>query len=78
MQLAQQTEAPKKRILDSKIWRMVLVLLAGLLIFGAPYVVYISSDFLKRGVFFSFTGGIVSLVLGLTLLLFLVKKKVFF
>jgi hypothetical protein len=76
MRLAQQTEAPKQGMLGSKITRMVLVLLAGLFIFGAPYVVYMASDFLKRGIFFSFTGGIISLAIGLGLLLFLVKKKV--
>jgi hypothetical protein len=53
-----------------------LVILAGLFTFGAPYVTYLSSSVLKRGVFFSFTGGFVSLIIGLVLMWYLIKNKV--
>ena len=60
----------------SKYWKLLLVILAGLFTFGAPYVVYIANSFLKRGVFFSFTGGIISLIIGLLLIWYLIRSKV--
>ena len=74
--LTEETKATGTRRTDSKHWRLLLVILAGLFTFGAPYVTFMASDFLKRGVFFSFTGGFVSLAIGLLLVWYLVKRKV--
>jgi hypothetical protein len=61
--------------MNSKYWKSLLIILAGLFTFGAPYVVYIASSFLKRGVFFSFAGGFVSLIIGLVLIWYLIRSK---
>ena len=74
--MAQETKEGETGLLSSKYWRLLLVVLAGLFTFGSPYVVYLASSVLKRGVFFSFTGGFLSLVIGLLLLWYLVKNKV--
>jgi len=73
--MGQETKETGTGLLSSKYWRLVLVVLSGLFIFGAPYVVYLASRVLKRGVFFSFTGGLLSLIIGLLLLWYLVKNK---
>ena len=74
--MAQETEEAKTGIMGSKYWKLLLIMLAGLFTFGAPYVVYMSTNFLKRGIFFSFTGGIISLIIGLLLIWYLVRSKV--
>jgi hypothetical protein len=63
-------------MLKSKYWRLLLVILAGLFTFGAPYVTFIASNYLKRGVFFSFSGGFLSFGIGLALVWYLIKQKV--
>ena len=74
--MAQETKETETGLMSSKYWRLLLVVLAGLFTFGSPYVVYLASSVLKRGVFFSFTGGFLSLIIGLLLLWYLVKNKV--
>jgi hypothetical protein len=74
--MAQKTKQTGTGMMSSKYWKLLLVILAGLFTFGAPYVVYMSNSFLKRGIFFSFTGGFVSLIIGLVLIWYLIKKKV--
>jgi hypothetical protein len=54
----------------------LFVILAGLFTFGAPYAVYLANRFLKRGVFFSFASGFLSLIIGLMLIWYLIKNKV--
>ena len=74
--MAQETKETGTGLMSSKYWRLLLVILAGLFTFGAPYVTYLSSSLLKGGVFFSFTGGFLSLIIGLLLIWYLVKNKV--
>lgn len=75
--MAQETKETRTGMMGSKYWKLLLVILAGLFIFGAPYVTYLSSSVLKRGLFFSFTGGLVSLIIGLVLMWYLIRNKVF-
>ena len=72
--MSQETEETGP--MTSKYFRLLLVLLAALFIFGGPYVVYLASHGLKRGVYFSFTGGFLSFFIGLFLVWYLIKKKV--
>jgi hypothetical protein len=74
--MAQETKETEAGLMSSKYWRLLLVILAGLFTFGAPYVTYMASSFLKRGFFFSFTGGFLSLIIGLLLIWYLIKNKV--
>jgi hypothetical protein len=74
--MAQEAKETGTGMVRSKYWKLLLVILAGLFTFGAPYVVYIANSFLKRGIFFSFTGGFVSLMIGLVLIWYLIKSKV--
>jgi lipid-A-disaccharide synthase-like uncharacterized protein len=74
--MARETEETSTGLMASKYWRLLLIVLAGLFIFGAPYVVYLANSALKRGVFFSFTGGFLSFIIGLLLLWYLIKNKV--
>jgi len=76
MRMAKETEETTTGLMGSKYFKLLLVILAGLFIFGAPYVTYLSSSVLKRGVFFSFTGGFLSLIIGLVLMWYLIKIKV--
>jgi hypothetical protein len=74
--MARETKETRTGITSSKYRKLLLVILAGLFTFGAPYVVYIASRFLKRGIFFSFAGGFVSLIIGLVLIWYLIRSKV--
>ena len=74
--MSQESKETETGLMRSKYWRLLLVILAGLFIFGAPYVTYLASKVLKRGVFFSFTGGFVSLIIGLLITWYLIKNKV--
>jgi len=74
--MSQENKETQTGIMSSKYWKLLLVILAGLFIFGAPYVVYLASKVLKRGVFFSFTGGLLSLIIGFLLVWYLIKNKV--
>ncbi|MGD0978341.1 MAG: hypothetical protein ABR962_04275 [Candidatus Bathyarchaeia archaeon] len=74
--MTQETKETRTGMMSSKYRKLLLVILAGLFTFGAPYVTYLSSSVLKRGIFFSFTGGFVSLIIGLVLMWYLIKNKV--
>jgi len=74
--MSQENKETQTGIMSSKYWKLLLIILAGLFIFGAPYVVYLASKVLKRGVFFSFTGGLLSLIIGFLLVWYLIRNKV--
>lgn len=73
--LTEKNKAAGNRVTGSKYLKLVLILLAGLFTFGAPYVAFMASDFLKEGIFFSFAGGFLSLAIGLVLIWYLIKRK---
>jgi hypothetical protein len=63
--------------LNSKTWRTLLVVLAAFLTFAGPtYVVYVLLEILEVGYAVSMVSGLVLLLAGLTLIWYLVKKKV--
>jgi uncharacterized membrane protein len=70
-------KASKRVDLNSKFWKTILVLLASLLTFGVPtYGVYLFVHVPEIGYAASMLLGLVSLVIGLLLMWYLVKKKV--
>jgi hypothetical protein len=76
--MAEDEESESSGMLDlgSKFWRTFMVILAVLLIFAGPtYVPYVMS-LLQVGFFVSASVGLVLLVVGLLLLVYLIKKKV--
>jgi hypothetical protein len=73
--MTQDTEKQSTSFLESKFWKVVLVLLAAVLMFGGPtYAQYAVG--LALGYFAAIAVGGVLFVAGLVLLLFLVRKKV--
>jgi hypothetical protein len=73
--MAQEPKKTKTGMMSSKYWKLLLVILAGFFTFGAPYVVYIATSFLKRGVYFSFASGFLSFIIGLVLIWYLIRSK---
>ena len=63
--------------LSSKFMRVFLVIMAALLIFAGPtYVPYLLLDFLKVNYVASIVSGFVLLIIGLTLMWYLIRKKI--
>jgi hypothetical protein len=63
--------------LDSKFWRILMVIVAAFLIFiGPTYVSYLLSDVLRVNYVASVVVGLVLFALGLALIIFLTRKKI--
>jgi hypothetical protein len=62
--------------LDSKYWRVFLVILASALTFGGPYAAYILVTALELSYLISTSAGFVLFAAGLILLWILIRKKV--
>jgi uncharacterized membrane-anchored protein len=63
--------------LDSKFWRILMVIVAVFLIFiGPTYVSYLLSDVLRVDYVASVVVGLVLFALGLALIIFLTRKKI--
>jgi hypothetical protein len=63
--------------LDSKFWRILMIIVAVFLIFiGPTYVSYLLSDVLRIEYIASVAIGLVLFALGLALIVFLTRKKI--
>jgi len=63
--------------LDSKFMKVVLIIVAGLLIFVGPtYIPYLLSDILKVDYVVSVAVGALLFIVGLVMLVYLYRKKV--
>jgi hypothetical protein len=62
--------------LDSKYWRVFLVVLTAVLTFGGPYAAYVLVNALELSVLISTSVGFVLFAAGLILLWYLIRKKV--
>jgi formate/nitrite transporter FocA (FNT family) len=63
--------------LDSKFMKVLLIIVAGLLIFVGPtYIPYLLSDILKVDYIASIIVGALLFILGLAMLIYLYRKKV--
>jgi len=70
--LTEQKQEAKTGFFNSKYWRMLLVLVMGILLFGAPYAMYI----LQKHYTISTLAGFGAVFLGLVLMWYLIKAKV--
>lgn len=70
--MTEQKQKANVGFLQSKYWRMLLVLVMGILLFGAPYALYI----LQKHYTISTIAGFGSVILGLLLMWYLIKIKV--
>jgi hypothetical protein len=70
--LTEQGQKAKAGFFKSKYWRMLLVLVMGILLFGAPYAMYI----LQKHYTISTFVGFGAVFLGLVLMWYLIKTKV--
>jgi lipid-A-disaccharide synthase-like uncharacterized protein len=74
--MAEGKQQARTGFLSSKYWRMLLVLIMGVLLFGAPYLVYVFIEVLKVRFLISTLVGFAAVFVGLLLLWYLIKKKV--
>ena len=64
-------------LLDSKFWRIMLIIIAVFLIFiGPTYIPFLLSDILKLDYIASIVIGAVLFIVGIIVMLFLIRKKV--
>ncbi|MEM2779806.1 MAG: hypothetical protein QW791_02890 [Candidatus Bathyarchaeia archaeon] len=61
---------------NSRVWRVLLILFSALLTFGGPYVVLVFFKVLDLSYVVSVVSGLIVFLIGLTLMLFLIRKKV--
>ena len=70
--MTEQKQKANVGFLQSKYWRMLLVLVMGILLFGAPYALYI----LQKHYTISTIAGFGSVILGFLLMWYLIRIKV--
>jgi len=74
---AQQKEKTRAAWLESKFWRIFLLMVAVVLIFGGPtYFVYVLVRAADLGQVYAAVAGFASFMVGLVLLWYLIKNKV--
>lgn len=69
-------EQPRTGMLESKFWKTVLVLIAGICVFGGAYLAYVMINLLKLDYALSMVSGLVLFLIGIILFLYLIGKKV--
>jgi hypothetical protein len=74
--MTEEKQQTRTGFLSSKYWRMILVLIMGVLLFGAPYFVYVFIEVLKVRFLISTIVGVAAVFVGLLLMWYLIKKKV--
>lgn len=74
--MAAEKQKPNAGFLNSKYVRMFLVLIMGLLLFGAPYAAYAFIDVVKLRFLYSTALALGAIVLGLLLMWYLIRKKI--
>jgi hypothetical protein len=74
--MTEEKQQTRTGFLSSKYWRMILVLIMGVLLFGAPYLVYVFIEVLKVRFLISTIVGVAAVFVGLLLMWYLIKKKV--
>jgi hypothetical protein len=69
----QQTGAAGNR---SKYFKMLLILIMAVLLFGGPYATYVVTEILHRSYRTATIGGVAMVIAGLVLMWYLIKKKI--
>lgn len=72
----QKTRDSSRFSLDSKYWRVFLVVLTAVLTFGGPYAAYVLANVLELSILVSTGAGFILFAAGLVLLWYLIRKKV--
>jgi phosphoglycerol transferase MdoB-like AlkP superfamily enzyme len=74
--LTEEKQKAEAGFFDSKYWKMLLILIMGVLLFGAPYAAYAFISIVKLRFLYSTVLAFGAMVLGLLLMWYLVRKKV--
>jgi hypothetical protein len=74
--MAQEKQQTKPGFTSSKYWKMLLVIIMGLLLFGGPYLAYVLINILKVRFLISTLVAFGTVIAGLVLMWYLVKTKV--
>jgi dolichyl-phosphate-mannose--protein O-mannosyl transferase len=74
--LTAEKQKPQAGFFNSKYWKMLLVLVMGLLLFGAPYAAYVFISVVKLRFLYSTALALGAMVLGLMLMWYLIKKRI--
>jgi len=74
--MEQEKQQTKRGFTSSKYWKMLLVIIMGLLLFGGPYLAYVLINILKVRFLISTAVAFATVVAGLVLMWYLVKTKV--
>jgi hypothetical protein len=74
--MTEEKQQIKPGMLESKYWKVVFTIIAAVLTFGSPYLVYVMTKALGMGWFISIGSGGVLFMVGLVLIWYLIKKKV--
>ena len=70
-------ERSKTGMLSSKYWKLLLVIVSGLFTFGGPYAAYVLTDILRLNYAVSMVFGFALFFVGLILIWYLIRNKVF-
>ena len=74
--MTQEQQQAKTGFMESKYGKMLLVILAALLVFGGPYLVYVLVDVVGFNYYVSVASGFIVFAIGLYFVWYLIKKKV--
>jgi len=68
-------QQPKTGMLESKFWRTIIVIIAGILVFGGAYLAYLMINVLNLDYAVGMASGLILFIIGLILIIYLVRKK---
>lgn len=68
-------QQPKIGMLESKFWRTIIVIIAGILVFGGAYLAYLMINVLNIDYAVGMVSGLVLFIIGLILIIYLIRKK---
>ncbi len=68
-------EQPKTGMLESKFWRTLLVLIAGILVFGGSYLAYVLINVLNMEYAVGAASAGILFLVGMALIIYLIRKK---
>ena len=68
-------QQPKTGMLESKFWRTIIVIIAGILVFGGAYLAYLMINVLNLDYAVGMASGLILFIIGLILIIYLVRKQ---
>jgi len=70
------TQEESRAISDSKLLKVLLIVVAAFCTFGGPYLVYVLTAALDLSFFVAFAAGLALFIVGIVLVLYLIRAKV--